>query len=96
MLTWVQVTPNAGTPIVNVLTAADDTVDFPSGWERYITAYAAVQALIKEESDPRPLQAELQRIENELEAMKLNRDTAEPNQVVDMDYDDTDPRYIDL
>lgn len=72
-------------PIATTLVAPADTVDLLPSWDRYIVLYAAVQALIKEESDHRPLQEQLDRMEAELASIKEQRDLAAPKQAVDMD-----------
>jgi hypothetical protein len=75
-------------PSATVLSASGDTVNFPNGWERFVVLYAAIQALMKEESSVTALQQELQKQEQELDEAKRNRDAALPRQVVDMDLVD--------
>jgi hypothetical protein len=78
---------------VGVLTNATDTIDFLDGWERYIPCYAAIQMLNKEESDSRPLQQQLQIMEQELKEIALERDVGSPHSAVDNDLLDLDPRW---
>lgn len=80
-------------PTATALVNASDTVDFPNGWERYVVLYAAIQALIKEESDVRDLRFELEKLERDLEGIKEDRDAAFPRHVVDLDLSDIVPRY---
>lgn len=88
-----QTTPSGGSAASARLVAATDSVNFPNGWEAYAETYAAIQALVKEESDTRALERELSRMDSELEAIKLARDAATPHQVADLDLDDINP-YI--
>ena len=67
---------------------ASDTVNYPNGWEKYVVLYAAIQALLKEESNVTALRAELEAVEREIERAKESRDYAAPKQVVDLDVAD--------
>lgn len=80
-------------PDATVLVSTSDTVSFPNGWERYVVLYAAIQCLMKEESDVRELRIELDKLDRELESLKENRDAAFPRQVVDLDLADLVERY---
>lgn len=86
--------PGAGTgtvyyaPEFTSLTSGSDTVNFPNGWEAYVVLYAAIQALMKEESSVTDLRRELDSLERELEYMKECRDYAMPKQAVNMDIVD--------
>lgn len=62
-------------------------LQIPNGWERYIVVYAAIQALLKEESDVNGLRGELQVMEAELQAIKADRDYQNPQSVVDTEYE---------
>lgn len=75
-------------PSATVLSSGSDTVNFPNGWERFVVLYAAIQALMKEESSVTALQQELQKQEQELEEARRNRDASFPRQVVDLDMVD--------
>ena len=76
---YVSYAPNATT-----LSVSGDTVDYPNGWERFIVIDAAIQALMKEESSVTTLIAERDRIIQEIEATKEQRDLANPQKVVDV------------
>lgn len=78
-------------PTLALLVNGADTVNFPNGWEKYVVAYAAKVALEKEESDTTTLARQLMQWDGELAGLKLNRDAAVPNQVVDVEADDFDP-----
>ena len=80
-------------PEATTLTLPADTVTFPNGWERYVVIYAAIQALLKEESSVTALSAVLEREEQELDRIKMQRDLAAPKQVVDLDLVDTEVLY---
>lgn len=77
-------------PEATVLVNAGDTVTYPNGWEKYIVIDAAIQALLKEESDTRALMAERERIEKEIREAKEARDMATPKRVVDVMMTDLD------
>lgn len=81
-------------PEATVLTLPADTVTFPNGWERYVVLYAAIQALLKEESSVTGLMAVLEKEEQELDRLKQQRDLASPKQVVDLDLVDVDWTYL--
>lgn len=63
------------------------SLQIPNGWERYIVVYAAIQALLKEESDVDGLRGELQVMEAELTAIKADRDYQNPQSVVDTQFE---------
>lgn len=85
-----QVTQSGSATILNRLAQGSDSVNFPSGWEAYAELHAAIQCLIKEESDPTALMSELRRMELELETIKQHRDASQPASVVDVDLDSSD------
>lgn len=91
--------PSGGTytllyaPNATVLVNGSDSVTFPNGWERYVVLYAAIQALLKEESSVTGLMTMLEKEEQELSQMKQMRDLAHPKQVVDLDAVDYEPRW---
>lgn len=72
-------------PTPPVLTVVGDTVNFPGGWERYVVTYAAIQCLLKEESDVNDLRVELSRMDAELNDIIENRDAGEPKHSGDVD-----------
>lgn len=86
---YISYAPNATT-----LSVAGDTVDYPNGWERFIVIDAAIQALMKEESSVTTLVAERDRIIQEIEATKEQRDLANPTKVVDVFLSD-DEMYLE-
>lgn len=90
-------TPSAGlagsilyAPEATTLANGSDTVNYPNGWERFIVIDAAIQALAKEESNTRTLDAERDKIVAEIMQAKEARDMANPKQVVDTDLSDPD------
>lgn len=72
-------------PEATVLVNGSDSVTYPNGWEKFVVLYAAIQALLKEESSVTGLRGELEQVEREIERTKESRDYAHPKQVVDMD-----------
>ncbi len=72
-------------PKATTLSGDTDTVSFPNGWERYAVVYAAIQMLMKEESDPTQLQMLLARWDMELKDMFDNRDAGMARKTVDVD-----------
>ena len=77
-------------PEATTLTAGGDSVNYPNGWERFIVIDAAIQALLKEESDVSALAAERASIIREIEQTKESRDLANPKHVVDTSLIDLD------
>lgn len=77
-------------PEAPLLTADGNSVSYPNGWERYIVIDAAIQALIKEETNVNALLSEREKIEREIRDAKENRDMATPKQVVDTSLADLD------
>ncbi len=75
-------------PTFTLLSSGSDTCNFPNGWERYVVLYAAIQALLKEESSVSGLSQMLLKEEKDLDEMKQMRDLAAPKQVVDLGRDD--------
>lgn len=79
--------------IANELVNADDTIDFPNGWERYVLMYAARQALKKQDRDFSALELEITKEENDLKAIMENRNADAPMSATDVDVIDLDPRW---
>lgn len=77
-------------PEATLLSLTTDTIKYPNGWERYIVVDAAIQALIKEESDVSALAAERELIVREIRETKELRDLAHPHQVTDVNMIDYD------
>jgi len=74
----------SGSTYINLLTNTNDTINFPNGWERYVVLYAAIQAMLKEESDVRALQGELAKMDMQLDEIIENRNVSEPMQATDI------------
>lgn len=72
------------TPLVN----GSDSVTFPNTWEQYAVVYAAIQALMKEESNIAPLRDLFEKWDRQLDDLAEQRDLAMPLQAVDMDVVD--------
>ena len=94
-------TPPTGTtgtiwyvPVATVLVSGSDTVDFPNGWERYVVLYAAIQAMLKEETDTSGLERQLGLLEEKLKSIIENRDAGQPMHATDVDLVNIDPRWI--
>lgn len=85
----------AGPTIVNKFTYTNtsDTVNFPNGWEKFITLYAAIECLDKEESETRHLKQKLATWEAELKQIADNRDAGQPMHTTDVECEDVDPRW---
>jgi hypothetical protein len=79
-------------PEATLLVNAGDTITVPNGWEAYVVLYAAIQSLLKEESDARGFQSELQALDTELVRLRDDRDSAFPKSAVDMDNLNSDWR----
>ena len=77
-------------PVFTPLVLPTDTCNFPNGWERYVVAYAAMQLLLKEETDTTVLGGVLEKLERDIQAVKHQRDAASPKQAVDIDMSDND------
>lgn len=73
-------------PSVTQLASASDEISaaYPTGSERYVVTYAAAKALIKEQSDPSALMADLVALKAKIEGAAGNRDAGEPRRVVDV------------
>ena len=72
-------------PVVSTLTEDTDTMSFPNGWERYVVLYAAIQCMMKEESDTRESRIQLAQWDAELDELKQLHDMAFPHSTVDVD-----------
>lgn len=76
-----------------LLSSGSDTVKYPNGWERFIVLDAAIQVLIKEESETSALVRERELIRTEIEKAKELRTLDGPYRVVDMDIVDFNQDY---
>lgn len=72
-------------PSVAPLASGSDTFETIDGWERYIVLYAAIQCLIKEESDTGALMEQLNIMNAQLDSVIENRDAGHPQHTVDVD-----------
>jgi hypothetical protein len=66
-----------------------DVVDGVSGWEHYIVIGAAIQALLKEESDTSALERERAELVRRIESAAENRDAGSPATVSDTQRTDS-------
>ncbi len=80
-----------GVTVTNLLVAADDTINFPNGAERYVIMYAARVAMIKQESDVSKLDKDLAKEESDLQTLIEERNAAEPKSAVDIEAVDLNP-----
>ncbi len=80
-----------GVTVSNLLVAADDTINFENGAERYIIKYAARIAMSREENDVRDITAELEKEEAQLQMIIEERNASEPKSAVDIEATDFDP-----
>ncbi len=72
------------TPVATDLTLTTNTVDGVNGFEEFIEFDAAIQAIIKEESDASALMAERMKVEQRIIEMAANRDIGEVEAVGDV------------
>lgn len=70
-------------PVLSELVNDDDTFDFINGADDYVSMSAAVKALIKEETDYRPLEQQVMKLESEIFKI-ANRDDSAPEKVTDI------------
>jgi hypothetical protein len=78
-------------PLPQVFTdAANDIVTFANQYrEDYVVAEFARRCLIKEESDTRAIDAEIGRLQDQIESFDRDRDAGEPEQITDVNiYED--------
>lgn len=61
------------------------TCSFLNGWERYVVVYAAIQCLLKEESDTRPLENMLAMMDKQLDDAISNRDAGHSMHAIDVE-----------
>ena len=70
-------------PALTYLSNDSDSFTFTNGYEKFVIYSAAIQMLMKEESDTRPYERERDRIKARLEAAAGNRDASSPQRIVD-------------
>lgn len=85
----------SGSTYVNEFTSANatDTISFPNGWEKFVTLYAAIEMMDKEESDTRQMKVKLAGWEQELVQIAADRDAGQPFSAIDVERSDQDPRW---
>lgn len=71
-------------PPAPLLVDAADIVAFPNGWERYAITYAAIQMLLKEESDVSGLMNVLANMDRQLDQALENRNAGDSQQARDV------------
>ena len=73
------------TPVFTQLVNQTDTFDGINGWEQYVVLQTAVHALQKEgATDPSFLVAEMEKWEQKIKALELERDSSFPEQTIDV------------
>src|SRR5581483_5731033 len=66
-------------PRMKRLVADYDSIDHVDGWHEYIIVDAAMQALMKEESDVSSLMAQKMQLKQRIEESAMNRDAGQPD-----------------
>lgn len=70
-------------PVMPRLVKNSDSFDGINGWEKWAELGAAVEMLVKEESDPGPMKSEQARVEARIRALAPTRDAGRPARIVD-------------
>lgn len=73
------------------LAADGDTLDGRDGWEEWVVIDAAIKCVVKEESDPRALQAEREQVWARIKEQVATIDQANPHRVRDVEAAALDP-----
>jgi hypothetical protein len=71
-------------PTITKLVNDADVLDGVNGWEEYVILDAAIKAMVKEESDPSALIAQLQMVKDRIATMSKDRDQGEPQKTTDI------------
>lgn len=71
-------------PTITKLVNDSDVLDGVNGWEEFIILDSAIKAMIKEESDPSALIAQLQMVKDRIATMSKDRDQGEPQKTTDI------------
>lgn len=71
-------------PTITKLVNDADLLDGVNGWEEYIILDSAIKCMIKEESDPSALMAQLQLVKDRIATMSKDRDQGEPQKTTDI------------
>jgi hypothetical protein len=90
-----QVTQVPAAGIINEFSSASqaDTIDFPNGWEKFVVLYTAIELMDKEETETAKAVQKLAKWEAELIDIAANRDAGQPQQAIDVERGDIDPRW---
>lgn len=83
-----------GSTYINEFVSDADTCNFPNGWEKFVTLYAAIEMMDKEESDTKEFKKKLDKWEAELIDAASNRDAGHAQTAVDHDLEEMDPRWF--
>lgn len=70
------------------LESDDDAFDGINGFEEWVILEAAINMMIKEESDPAYLMAQQQKIDKRISQMKINRDMGQSSTISDVNFRD--------
>jgi hypothetical protein len=71
-------------PTFTKLVTDSDVLDGVNGWEEFIILDAAIKCMVKEESDPSALIAQLQMVKDRIATMSKDRDQGEPQKTTDI------------
>ena len=71
-------------PTITKLVNDADLLDGVNGWEEYIILDSAIKCMVKEESDPSALLAQLQLVKDRIATMSKDRDQGEPQKTTDI------------
>lgn len=67
-----------------ILVATGDSFDGVAGFEDWVVCFAAMRMCIRQETDPTPIMAEMQRIESSITAAAANRDVGRAPRIADV------------
>lgn len=67
-----------------VITDSSDEFDGVAGWESWVVCYVALRMMIRSETDPSYVQAEMARIEARIKSSSAKRDTSRATRVADV------------
>jgi hypothetical protein len=71
-------------PAITKLVNDSDTLDGVNGWEEFLILDAAIKCMVKEESDPSALLAQLNFVKDRIKTMAKDRDQGEPRTTTDI------------
>lgn len=74
-------------PVASLYTAGSGSgeLSFLNGWERYVVVYAAIQCMLKQEEDVRPLENMLAMMDKQLDEAISNRDAGHSMHAIDVE-----------